>query len=65
MNINDITRLGLTINRDQKIVIDGIVEIFISTGPNSKTSPGSVTLTIQAPRDILIKRQPKYPNGKK
>lgn len=63
MNLNDLTRLALTIGRHEKIVIDGVVEIYISEGVNSKAKKGQVSLTIQAPREIQIKRRPKYPNS--
>lgn len=63
MNLDDLTRLAVTLNREQKIVIDGVVEIYISTGKHSKAKNGQVSLTICAPKEFRIQRKPLYPNS--
>lgn len=63
MKLDDIGRLCVTLNRDQKIVIDGVVEISISTHKNARVQKGQVSLLIEAPKEIKIDRKPKYPNS--
>lgn len=63
--LDDIGHLIVNLTRDQKIVIDGVVEISLAQHKNARLQKGQVSLSIKAPKEFHIDRKPLYPNSPK